>query len=47
MTTIVTPENLPIFEQWYQWNGHWLYPTREQALAVWLTRGIENLPDPC
>lgn len=40
------PENLAIFDQWYIWHGHWLYPTREQALTVWLTRGIENLPDP-
>jgi len=38
-------EGMEMFDQWYKSTGHWVYPTREKALKVWQTRGIENLPD--
>jgi len=38
-------EGMEMFDQWYKSSGHWVYSSREKALKVWQTRGIENLPE--
>lgn len=32
------------FDSWFKRDGHWIYESREKALEVWETRGIEGLP---
>lgn len=38
-------DRIEIFKQWFNTQGHWIYPTRGAALTTWATRGIDNLPD--
>ena len=34
------------FDAWFNRDGHWVYSTRERAIAAWLKRGIDWLPEP-
>ena len=38
-------ELLSLFDRWFSRDGHWLYGSREKAITVWKTRGIDGLPD--
>ena len=38
-------EALAAFDRWYHKDGHWVYSTRERALAAWRSPGIDGLPD--
>lgn len=33
------------FARWFRTEGHWIYGTQDEALSMWLRRGIEGLPD--
>jgi len=33
------------FNIWYQWHGHWCYPSRDAAWQCYITRGIDGLQD--
>lgn len=46
MSRLTDAEILARFDGWFRRDGHWLYPTRERALAAWLGRGLSDLPDP-
>ncbi len=33
------------FDEWFSSTGHWIYASRAEALATWMERGIEGLPE--
>jgi hypothetical protein len=33
------------FDYWFNWHGHWIYPSKDDALRIWKTRGIDGLSD--
>ena len=33
------------FNIWYQWHGHWCYPSRDAAWQAYITYGINGLKD--
>ena len=35
---------IELFDRWYSSAGHWIYPSRAEAMMQWMRRGIDGLP---
>jgi hypothetical protein len=33
------------FNYWFNWHGHWVFPSKEAAFNAWVKLGIVNLDD--
>lgn len=44
MAKLTQAEKLERFARWFNEFGHWIYESKEKALLVWQTKGIDGLP---